>query len=150
MWPFFFFLDDSYIILDQPLTLISCSFNLVRYVYHNIDLGAPSPKIDQAPHPSTHPSLHPREAAWINIISDDVCWEEKQVASFPAYSEDVSIFINHPQAVELLHHEAAKFLKGMTGGAVPTTEILPKLQVSSLFRGSTSFLLVFFFQRRAA
>jgi hypothetical protein len=97
------------------------------YVYHNINAGESFDGGGGLEDPTSSKGL-PREAAWIDIVSDKVCWKEKRVASFPAFSEDVSILINHPQAVELLHTEAAKFIKGMTGGAVPTTEILPKLQ----------------------
>ena len=57
-------------------------------------------------------------AAWVDIVSDDVCFKEKKVAAFPAFSEDVSVFVNYPQAIEALHKEAAQFVKGMTGGAV--------------------------------
>jgi hypothetical protein len=70
----------------------------------------------------------PREAAWINVISDDVCWKEKKVALFPPWSDDVSIFVSQPQAVTELHASAARFVKGMMGGAAATTEILPKIQ----------------------
>ena len=66
----------------------------------------------------SHCELPNGEAAWVDIVSDDVCFKEKKVAAFPAFSEDVSVFVNYPQAIEALHKEAAQFVKGMTGGAV--------------------------------
>ena len=61
------------------------------------------------------------------MMSDETCLNEKKVASFPSYSEDVSIFVNYPQAIKELHREASMFIKGMMGGASATTEIMPKI-----------------------
>ena len=89
------------------------------YIYH-------APYVGQT---QTQPALQlPREAAWINLISDATCWNEKKVAIFPPWSEDVSVFIYQPQAVKELHKSTARFIKGMMGGAGSTGEILPKLE----------------------
>ena len=90
------------------------------YIYHAKAIGIGRDN-------SGHPTHLPREAAWVDIVSDDVCFEERKVAAFPAFSEDVSILINYPQAIGELHKEAAQFIKGMTGGSDATTEILPKI-----------------------
>ena len=81
------------------------------YVYHAPDMGG-----------------LPHEAAWVDFVVGDTCLEEHQAPLFPAWSDGVSILVNHPQAVDKLHNETALFIKGMTGGTANSMEILPKLK----------------------
>jgi hypothetical protein len=81
------------------------------YVYHAPDMGG-----------------LPHEAAWVDFVVGDTCLEEHKAPLFPAWSDGVSILVNHPQAVDKLHNDTALFIKGMTGGTANSMEILPKLK----------------------
>ena len=53
------------------------------------------------------------ESAWVDFEIGKRCDMEQRAVMFPPYSNDISIFVHHPQAVRIKRNQSATFVQSM-------------------------------------
>jgi hypothetical protein len=70
----------------------------------------------------------PNEVAWVNMKVGSICELENYMPLFPPWSNDVSIYVFHPQYAEVLHKRAALVVNQQTGGTADTGVLRKQLK----------------------
>ena len=56
------------------------------------------------------------------------CLKENRIAMFPPFSEGISIFVHHAQALEIKRNQTATYVQSMMAGTGDFKDIAEKLQ----------------------
>jgi len=68
------------------------------------------------------------ESAWVDFEIGKRCDMEQRAVMFPPYSNDISIFVHHPQAVRIKRNQSATFVQSMIAGMGKAETLAEKLQ----------------------
>ena len=100
------FIRSLYLVLwdpEQPL-----NSRIKYYVLH-----APGPR---------------HESAWVEFAMGSRCHKEHRVAMFPPFSEGISIFVHHAQALEIKRNQTATYVQSMMAGTGDLKDISERIQ----------------------
>jgi hypothetical protein len=76
------------------------------------------------------------EVGWVEIEPTGSCKTDRLDFPFPPYSDDISVFIHHPHALELLKNATAPIVKAFSGGTLDTQSV--KMALHSKYSLSNS------------
>ena len=68
------------------------------------------------------------ESAWIEFAMGNRCFKENRVVMFPPFSDGISVFVHHAQALEIRRNQTATYVQSMMGGTGDLKEISEKIQ----------------------
>lgn len=88
------FIRALYAVLWDPANLQNAK---IRYYI----LSAPEPR---------------HESAWVDFHVGSTCALELKQAMFPPFSDGISVFVNHPQALRVRRNQTATYIQSMMGG----------------------------------